>query len=558
MSLNLNKTDKELEEDYRDALISGEKTATRIGTVFVTVFFVLLASIPILIGYFAYQSYSAHTRLNDGIKTIAVLDNKYTKITSNRTGTKYRVSYTFSVNNKKYYGKNDLTQEPKSTNIPVIYDPTDPSNNKLENGKDFFEEVGQTIIVALILGIIANLFTWGMRAAGSFSFRKSTQQKSYPKNQTPQPNKTDVPKKDFQLSSDSILWMEKEILKLNKEMWGEERPPHNSRFLQIFPEILLRKDDLSTDDVAEAAKILVSETRKRINKLQVPFRKPRVEFTKLLPNNEPGHIEFGEYETIIRIHPDYRDNPFGLASILCHELAHFILDHNGLRKNNTNENEKLTDLFIFVCGQGLIHLQGIIEVTNENNQTIENRLGYLSLEEMAYAHARCSTQHKISTSKIAPEYLSGKVFEELKKAINFLKIKNSKSESLAEIILCPSNHILRISTDKKSQTIRCPKCKWEKEIWLHESDQINSLLDNGIKDYDSGNFAAALETFRKIQAIDKSYSMAYCFAARCLKKLGKKQDAIRELQKLLSFCPDDQIVQGEMKTLIYDWLRQDE
>ena len=555
MSLNIYRTDQELEEEFQEAVTSGRKNEKNVRTVLFIGLFIVLGGVPLIIGYFAYQVYSAHSRLNNGTKTTATLDNKYTEIRSNRTGTKYEVSYSFTVNERKYSGDSYITEKPTSSKAAVIYDPTDPNNNKLEGGKDFYERTGETIILALILGIVTNAVTWGLKLAGKFSFPNSLKKRTPTFSSQPSTyTKKTVPKssQNFQISSDKILWIEKEILKLNKEMWGEERPPHNSQFLQTFPEILLRKDDLSTNDIAEAAKILVNETRKRINRLEVPFRKPRVEFTKLLPNNEPGHIEFGEYETIIRIHPDYKDNPFGLASILCHELAHFILDHNGLRKNNTNENEKLTDLFIFVCGQGLIHLQGIIEVTSKNGQTIENKLGYLSIEEMAYAHARCSAQHKISTSKIAPEYFSGKVFEELKKAINFLKIRSGKSETLAEIILCPKNHILRISTDRKSQTIRCPKCKWKKEIWFRRSDQIDSLLNNGIKDYDSGNFTVALETFRKIQSVDKSHSMAYCFAARCLKKLGKKQDAIRELQKLLSFRPEDQVVQDEMKTLIYN------
>lgn len=553
MSLNINRTDKELEEEYQEAVISGQKNGKNVKVVLFTGFLIVIGGVTLTLAYFAYHIYSDHVRLNNGTKTTAILDNKYTEI-RNRTGTKYEVSYSFTANEKKYSGEGYLTKEPVSKNVSVIYDPTDPSNNKLENGKDFYEETGETILFALILGIFANLFTWGLKSANKFSFRKSKQQTISPKISTPQTQNagTKIQKKEFQLSSNDILWIEKEILKLNKEIWGEERPQHNTHFLQSFPKILLEKDNLSADDIAEVAKILVNETRKRINKLEVPFRKPRVEFTSFLPNNEPGYIEFGEYETIIRIHPNYKDNPFGLASILCHELAHFILDHNGLRKNNTQENEKLTDLFIFVCGQGLIHLQGIIDITTENNQTFENRLGYFSLEEMAYAHVRCSAQHSLSKEQISPNYFSGKVFEEVKKAIDFLNVKNRHSSQIAEIILCPNNHILRLSTDRKSQIIRCPKCKWEKEIWLHKSDQIENLLEKGIKEFDAGNFMQSLETFRKIQVIDKSYSMAYCRASRCLKKLGKKQDAIRELQKLLSFRPNDQLAQDEMKKLIYD------
>ena len=359
------------------------------------------------------------------------------------------------------------------------------------------------------------------------------------------------PQKKLQISSESILWIEKELLKLNREIVNEDRPKHNLNFLQSIPKVILTKDVLSTDDVAEAVTDLVKQTRERIGNLDVPFRKPKVEFTKNLPNQEPGHIEFGWDETIIRIHPQYADNPFALTAILCHELAHFILDHNGLRKSDQKENEKLTDFFVFRCGQGLIYLQGVYDIVSQNGETIESTLGYLSLNEMAYAHARCASQHGLPTSKILPEYFTGKTFRQVDGAINFLQIKKDNSRNLAEIILCPNQHILRISPDKKSYLIRCPKCGWKKEIWFHKKDHIDYLINQGTQDFDEGKLNQALEKFREVQSIDRKYSMAYCWASRCLKKQGFHQEAIKELRKILTISPDDEIAQSEMKTLLY-------
>lgn len=364
-------------------------------------------------------------------------------------------------------------------------------------------------------------------------------------------NKTSQESTKLQISSQSLLWIEKEILKLNREIKGEDRPEHNPNFFQVLPKSFLAKETLTTDDVAQAATELVKQTRERIEKLDVPFRKPRVEFTKQLPEDEPGHIEFGSHETIIRIHPDYIDNHFALASILCHELAHFILDHNGLRKDDRIENEKLTDLFVFKCGQGLIYLQGIVDVKIKNGQSVESRLGYLSLEEMAYAHVRCSSQYGLLNSKISPDYYSGKTFEQVKKAIDFLTIKKDSETQLAEMILCPNNHLLRVSANKTSVSIRCPKCKWEQEVWMHKKDKLTSLMKRAENEFDSGNILQALKHFRDAQMADEKYSTAYCRASRCLKKLGKHQDAIKELQKLLTICPEDAEAQDEMKKLIY-------
>ncbi len=504
------------------------------------------------VGYNSYQSYVEHSKLaENNLETEGFLENEYTEVT--RKGVKtYRVSYVFKVDGQPYRGTAEVSTKPSSSRIAVVYYPTNPSINKIKGGKDEYEYSTVPFLALLIVGIIASIVLGAIQKQKTeIQPQSKTNPKTYSETIPPKYPESAKSSNKLQISSKSILWIEKEILNLNQEISGEARPEHNSSFFQTLPKSLLEKDILTTKDVAEAATQLVKQTRERIGKLDVPFRKPRVEFTSQLPKDEPGHIEFGESETTIRIHPNYVDNPFALAAILCHELAHFILDHNGLRKSNRNENEKLTDLFVFKCGQGLIYLQGIFDVTSKDGQTVESRLGYLSLEEMAYAHVRCSTQYGLLSSKIAPDYFSGKTFEEVKKAIEFLTVKKNSSQPLAEMIVCPNNHILRFSTERKSQSIRCPKCKWEKIIWLHKKDQLDFLIQGGINEFDSGNFTKALENFREAQGINKTYSMAYCWASRCLKKLGNRQDAIRELQKILSICPEDVAAQNEMKSLIY-------
>ena len=110
MPLNLNKTDQELEEEYQEAVISGRKNEKNVKAVLFTGLLVVLGGIPLILGYFAYQAYSAHIRLNDGAKTTATLGNKYTEIRSNRTGTKYKVSYSFTVSERVYLGEGYLTE----------------------------------------------------------------------------------------------------------------------------------------------------------------------------------------------------------------------------------------------------------------------------------------------------------------------------------------------------------------------------------------------------------------------------------------------------------------
>jgi hypothetical protein len=547
MSLNINKSDVELKRELEEAIFDGEKNERRVRRIFKTVFLIILIGLPLFFGYLTYQLYSSYNRVDNGLKANAVINKEYTEIRG-RTGIKYSVTYTFKVDGKTYTGSSDIRSEPKNKRVVVLYDPTDPSNNKLEGSIDFYEELLIAGICAVILGVFANVISFALSSrnkveTGHQTIKEVPQPKVSVINTKPADNK-------FRISVQNLLSIEKDLLMLNREITGGDRPKHSPIFFQSIPKILLSKDKFTTDDVAKAATDLVSQTRLRIGKLEVPFRKPRVEFTRSLPNNEPGLIEFGD-ETIIRIHPDYSDDAFGLATILCHELAHFILDQNGIRKTNRAANEKLTDLFVFRCGQGLIYLQGVLDLTSQNGQTTENKLGYLSLEEMAYAHVRCASQYGLPQSSIAPEYFTGKAFETVKKSLGYLTLKNSSSNRLAEIILCPNEHILRISTEKPSSMIRCPKCKWESKIWINKTDQVAFLMNKGKKDFEAMNFEDALKTFREVQAIDKTYSLAYCWASRCLIKIGKRQEAIKELQKILSIMPEDIDAQNEMKKIIY-------
>ena len=59
----------------------------------------------------------------------------------------------------------------------------------------------------------------------------------------------------------------------------------------------------------------------------------------------------------------------------------------------------------------------------------------------------------------------------------------------------------------KSHKIRCPKCKWEKEIWIYKNDYFDFLINNGKTDFNSGNFSKALEFFRDAEEINKTNSI---------------------------------------------------
>lgn len=345
----------------------------------------------------------------------------------------------------------------------------------------------------------------------------------------------------------------KELLQLNLAIHGDDRPPRNDLdFFQRLPKVLLESDTLTSSHIAAAAEDLVRQTMLRLRRSgtrewDVPFRKPKVELTNFLPSHESGHIEFRDDQTVIRIHRRHVGDPFAVAAILCHEIAHFVLDHNGFRKVSRSENEKLTDLFVLACGQGIIYLQGIIDVPDEGDGWI--KLGYLSLEEVAYAHVRAASQYGLAEPAIVPDHFRGKGFSSARAALKYLKTKSTSE--ISEIILCPKGHILRISRKRTLQSLRCPKCGWQTKMWLHKNDRSDFFVSAGKGHFDIGNYSGALESFREAQGIMKGNAEPFCWASRSLKKMGRHQDAIRELTKFLSAYPGEEIAEKEMKTLIY-------
>lgn len=363
-----------------------------------------LVSIPL--GYYTYESYRSHLRLINAPRAEAFLEDEYTKITK-LGNVNYDVSYRFKVGENSYSGKSTVFNKPVLKRVFVLYDPEDPTNSVLEGGRDSFDnwkEYWNGLIAVMVVGFILSIVAAVFKNRGQKSAKQTTPISGTTKSEH-------IAK--LKLSAENIIWLESELLNLNREIHGEDRPKESPVFLQLFPKALLENENISTGDISIAADTLVKQTSRWLRldqsrKWDVPFSKPRVEFTTVLPEGEPGHIEFGPESTTIRIHPKFSDDPFALAAILCHELAHFILDHNGMRRSDKKENEKLTDFFVFKCGQGLIYLQGVVNVDEFDGRSRESRLGYLSLEEMAYSHVRCASQFGLSKELIAPKHFRGK------------------------------------------------------------------------------------------------------------------------------------------------------
>jgi tetratricopeptide (TPR) repeat protein len=342
-----------------------------------------------------------------------------------------------------------------------------------------------------------------------------------------------------------LSWVEARLRKMNGKLVGEDRPgPTGKRFFQRTPLALLSADAITSEVVAQAMGDLVRSTSGNIGRWSIPFRKPRVEFNLFKLKGEPAHIEFGD-ETLVVIHPSYAMDRFALAAVLCHELAHFVIDHNDMRERDAEEGERITDLFVFRSGLGMIRLQGILSVVNLDQQVFRRKLGYLDLETMAYAHARCAAQHGVPIGEI-DLCLVGEVKDNVGRMIDFLAPKGT----LTEVLICPSGHLLLVPRDHEGATVKCRKCGWEDRFWLCKQGHRSSLMREGVSEFDAGRVQAALLLFREAQDIDGLHSEAYCWAARSLESLGRRDDAVREVRKLLMKRPEDANARTEMKRLL--------
>lgn len=106
--------------------------------------------------------------------------------------------------------------------------------------------------------------------------------------------------------------------------------------------------------------------------------------------NTKGQMSKGQ----LTISLTFTTDKHALAATTVHELMHYFLMH---RKNivlpDNQENEKITDLVAIVLGLGNIMLNG--KVLSIEDRKI-NTLGYLTLEEIAYAYKKVDSLRNVS------------------------------------------------------------------------------------------------------------------------------------------------------------------
>jgi hypothetical protein len=170
--------------------------------------------------------------------------------------------------------------------------------------------------------------------------------------------------------------------------WAERVGPARQDFL-LTPASL--PPPSSVEALSEIVRLLYSHARKWAPGFQVPFAVPDVKWgAPTLDLNREVIAGAYRVDTDGYVHIDVSPKFYGqseaLLAILAHEACHHILDLSGVRGNTVEEDERLCELSGFICGFGLLTLNGCRVIRNSGPAREETHLGYLSIDEYQAAH----------------------------------------------------------------------------------------------------------------------------------------------------------------------------
>lgn len=165
------------------------------------------------------------------------------------------------------------------------------------------------------------------------------------------------------------------IEKLAKASWQTRESLNN-------PTFLLETSSLEGLGRQEIVRVLLTHIRQIAPGLPVPQRVPDI--TTTIPDEAAGTFGATEGWAVISLAGDL-PNLESVRAVLAHEICHYVLNAAGLREDDTDNNEKLTDLCMFVLGLGHIFLAGFKTQAVPEEYRPGHRLGYLSDAEYAFA-----------------------------------------------------------------------------------------------------------------------------------------------------------------------------
>jgi hypothetical protein len=138
---------------------------------------------------------------------------------------------------------------------------------------------------------------------------------------------------------------------------------------------------------SDIVKEMLAHVRRVAPALTVPMMTPRI-VVEPLTDAAGQFVDDDGWVKIVVGAVFFEDRPVAV-SILCHELCHYVLEANGIRELPTSENERNTDLAMFVFGLGDLFLAGY-RTAPATRYRAGHRLGYLTDREFLFANAYTS------------------------------------------------------------------------------------------------------------------------------------------------------------------------
>ena len=153
---------------------------------------------------------------------------------------------------------------------------------------------------------------------------------------------------------------------LIKECWRADEGPE---------ELSLRPAELRPPDWQQCVDKMLRHAERVATKLSIPYFVPEVVYQSDLFGQSAGAFhELEDRRVKITIDPSLQNKPRAALAVLAHELCHYILRSNDIRKEPTLMDEKLTDVSMFVLGFGELFWEGQKSLSGKT-------LGYLPQDQ---------------------------------------------------------------------------------------------------------------------------------------------------------------------------------
>ena len=158
------------------------------------------------------------------------------------------------------------------------------------------------------------------------------------------------------------------IDKLAKDAWKSQE--------SLNAEFLLNPSKLPTGSPDKTIEAILNHVRQIAPGLSVPLRVPRIETGSLI--DAGGQFKTSDGWVSVKLANHLLIDRKAVRAVLAHEACHYILSNSGIKESDFAENERLTDLCMFVCGLGRLFLEGYKRESAQDEYRAGHRLGYLT------------------------------------------------------------------------------------------------------------------------------------------------------------------------------------